>query len=70
MELGFSRFTVVARPRIPVSGFRARTFARDLGHHEAADLLQRTLDEEAAADEKLTEIAVGRINAEAMAAGA
>jgi ferritin-like metal-binding protein YciE len=46
----------------------ARTFARDLGHHEAADLLQRTLEEEAAADEKLTEIAVGRINAEAMAA--
>jgi ferritin-like metal-binding protein YciE len=48
----------------------ARTFARDLGHHAAADLLQQTLEEEAAADEKLTEIAVGRINAEAMAAGA
>lgn len=48
----------------------ARTFARDLGHHEAAELLQQTLEEEAAADEKLTEIAVGRINAEAMAAGA
>ena len=48
----------------------ARTFARDLGHHAAAELLQQTLEEEAAADEKLTEIAVGRINAEAMAAGA
>lgn len=48
----------------------ARTFARDLGHHEAADTLQRTLEEEGAADEKLTEIAVSRINAEAMAAGA
>lgn len=46
----------------------ARTFARDLGHHEAAKLLQQTLEEEAATDEKLTEIAVGRINAEAMAA--
>lgn len=48
----------------------ARTFARDLGHHEAADILQRTLEEEGAADEKLTEIAVSRINAEAMSAGA
>jgi len=48
----------------------ARTFARDLGHHAAAELLQQTLEDEAAADEKLTEIAVGRINAEAMAAGA
>jgi ferritin-like metal-binding protein YciE len=48
----------------------ARTFARDLGHHEVAEMLQQTLEEEAAADEKLTEIAVGRINAEAMAAGA
>lgn len=48
----------------------ARTFARDLGHHEAADRLQQTLEEEAAADEKLTQIAVSRINAEAMAAGA
>jgi len=48
----------------------ARTFARDLGHHEAADMLQRTLEEEGAADEKLTEIAVSRINQEAMAAGA
>lgn len=45
----------------------ARTFARDLGHHDAADLLQQTLDEEGAADEKLTEIAVSRINQEAMA---
>jgi ferritin-like metal-binding protein YciE len=53
-----------------MAGYGCETFARDLGHHEAADLLQQTLEEEAAADEKLTEIAVGRINAEAMAAGA
>jgi len=35
----------------------ARTMARQLGHSKAADLLQATLDEEAAADKKLTMIA-------------
>jgi ferritin-like metal-binding protein YciE len=43
----------------------ARTFARQLGLTEAADLLQATLDEEGAADKKLTEIATHGINAEA-----
>lgn len=35
-----------------------RTFAQRLGYTEAADLLQQTLDEEYAADQKLTAIAV------------
>jgi ferritin-like metal-binding protein YciE len=43
----------------------ARTFAQHLGHDDAAKLLQETLDEEKAADEKLTEIALQRVNAEA-----
>ena len=42
-----------------------RTFARLLGHEEAADLLQETLDEEEAADKKLTELAETTINVEA-----
>jgi ferritin-like metal-binding protein YciE len=33
-----------------------RAFAEILGHEEAVDLLQATLDEEKAADEKLTEV--------------
>jgi ferritin-like metal-binding protein YciE len=43
----------------------ARTFARLLGYEAAADLLQETLDEEAAADKKLTELAETLINVEA-----
>jgi ferritin-like metal-binding protein YciE len=43
----------------------ARTFASLLGEDEAEDLLQSTLDEEGAADEKLTEIAEGMVNEEA-----
>jgi ferritin-like metal-binding protein YciE len=43
----------------------ARTHARLLGHSEAEDLLQETLDEEAQTDEKLTEIAQD-INIEAI----
>jgi ferritin-like metal-binding protein YciE len=43
----------------------ARTFAAILGEDEAEDLLQETLDEEGAADEKLTEIAEGIVNEEA-----
>ena len=35
----------------------ARTYARLLGHEEAADLLQECLDEEAEADVRLTELA-------------
>jgi ferritin-like metal-binding protein YciE len=45
----------------------ARTFAQMLGHDRAAALLQETLDEEKAADEKLTEIAMQSVNAEAQA---
>ena len=45
----------------------ARTFAQQLGHQEIADLLQQTLDEEKAADEKLTSIAMDNVNEEAMA---
>jgi len=44
-------------------------WAEAMGHTEAAELLQTTLDEEKAADEKLTELADGGINREA-AAGA
>jgi ferritin-like metal-binding protein YciE len=37
-------------------------WARAMGHHEVADLLQQTLDEEKAADEKLSSLAEGGIN--------
>ena len=37
-------------------------WARAMGHTEAADLLQETLDEEKAADEKLSSLAEGGIN--------
>jgi ferritin-like metal-binding protein YciE len=37
-------------------------WARAMGHAEAADLLQETLDEEKAADEKLSKLAEGGIN--------
>jgi ferritin-like metal-binding protein YciE len=40
----------------------ARTFAERLGHVEAARILQQTLDEEGAADKKLTQIAEDSIN--------
>ncbi len=44
-----------------------RTFAKLLGYDQAADLLQETLDEEGAADKKLTKLAETVINAEAVA---
>jgi len=44
-----------------------RTYAQLLGNKKAAELLQETLDEEAATDEKLTELAQN-INAEAQSA--
>lgn len=44
-----------------------RTFARLLGYDQAADLLQETLDEEGAADKKLTVLAETVINVEAVA---
>jgi ferritin-like metal-binding protein YciE len=37
-------------------------WARAMGHDEAVELLQQTLDEEKAADEKLTSLAEGGIN--------
>jgi hypothetical protein len=40
-------------------------WARTMGHTEAADLLQKTLDEERAADEKLSSLAEDGINQEA-----
>ena len=43
----------------------ARTWAQQLGYHNAASLLQDTLDEEAAANEKLTKIAESHVNLEA-----
>lgn len=39
----------------------ARTLAEHLGHDEVAGLLQETLDEESAADEKLTAISTGEV---------
>ena len=40
-------------------------WARTMGHNEAAGLLEQTLDEEKAADEKLTRIAESGVNQEA-----
>jgi ferritin-like metal-binding protein YciE len=40
-------------------------WANGMGHTEAADLLQETLDEEKAADQKLNSIAEGGVNQEA-----
>jgi ferritin-like metal-binding protein YciE len=45
----------------------ARTFAEQLGHSDAAAVLQQTLDEESAANELLTNIAMSGINQEATA---
>lgn len=47
-----------------------RTWAEMLGHTEAAELFQTTLDEEAEADETLTQLAESRINAQANSGGA
>jgi ferritin-like metal-binding protein YciE len=47
----------------------ARTYAAQLGFTNVARLLQQTLEEEAAADEKLTQIAMGEVNAEAAMEG-
>ena len=44
-------------------------WARAMGHTDAADLLQETLDEEEAADEKLSALAEGGINLGAANAG-
>jgi ferritin-like metal-binding protein YciE len=42
-----------------------RQFAETLGLPEVASLLEETLDEEKAADERLTEVAVNTVNLEA-----
>lgn len=42
-----------------------RTWAEQLGMNEAVELLQQTLDEEKAADQKLTELAQSEINVKA-----
>lgn len=42
-----------------------RTYATQLGFKKSAALLQQTLDEEGAADKKLTKLAEGGINSEA-----
>jgi ferritin-like metal-binding protein YciE len=47
----------------------ARTFATQLGNEEAATLLQHSLDEEKAADDKLTRIATQHVNEEAAVGG-
>jgi ferritin-like metal-binding protein YciE len=43
----------------------ARTYAEMLGMMEAAELLQMTLDEEKSTDEKLNELALSKVNAQA-----
>ena len=47
-----------------------RSYAQILGHNDAAKLLEQTLKEEEAADEKLNELAEGGINEAAAAVGA
>jgi ferritin-like metal-binding protein YciE len=46
----------------------ARTFARHLGHNDAANLLEQTLNEEKQTDVRLTDLAEGMINERAMTA--
>lgn len=49
-----------------MSGYgSARALAEMLGHNEAVDLLQQTLDEEKETDQKLTELAMSEVNVEA-----
>jgi len=47
----------------------ARTWARQLGHHDHADILQMTLNEEGNTDKILTQIAESFINEEAARQG-
>lgn len=50
-----------------ISGYgTARAFAQRLGNSYAAELLQQTLDEESAADEKLTTVAESAVNPAAL----
>jgi ferritin-like metal-binding protein YciE len=43
-----------------------RSYAEQLGHNKAVSLLQRTLEEESQANEKLTQLAEGGINRRAL----
>jgi ferritin-like metal-binding protein YciE len=43
----------------------ARSFARQLGHMDVAELLQQSLDEESTTDKRLSEVAEAFINADA-----
>ncbi len=43
-----------------------RTYARLMGKKDAEKLLQKTLDEEGATDQKLTDLAESTINLDAM----
>lgn len=45
----------------------ARAYARELNMGQVAELLEETLDEEYEADDRLTDLAVGRLNEEAKA---
>ncbi len=48
-----------------ISGYgSARTLAELLGHQEAVELLQQTLDEEKAADAKMTKLALNELRVE------
>jgi ferritin-like metal-binding protein YciE len=47
----------------------ARTYARELGMDQLAQLLEKTLSEEYEADDRLTELAVNRVNLQAESAG-
>ena len=50
-----------------ISGYgTARAFAKLLGENEAVDLLSQTLEEEKAADEKLTQIGMNIVNIDAL----
>ncbi len=50
-----------------ISGYgTAVRYAKELGHDDVAKKLQKTLDEEYAADEKLDKLAEGRLNKEAI----
>lgn len=50
-----------------ISGYgTAVRYAKELGHDEIADKLQETLDEEYEADQKLDDLAEGRLNQKAI----
>lgn len=50
-----------------ISGYgTAVRYAKELGHDDISDKLQETLDEEYEADEKLNELAEGRLNKKAI----